>query len=45
MEGLLDHAGFEIVERYVHPDCSPMTPESRFIVYVCAGMQLFDYGF
>jgi SAM-dependent methyltransferase len=35
MEALLDHAGFRIIERYGGADRSPLTAESRFLVYVC----------
>jgi SAM-dependent methyltransferase len=35
METLLDHAGFTILRRFGGPDCSPLTVESRFLVYVC----------
>jgi SAM-dependent methyltransferase len=36
MERLLDQAGFVVLERYGGADRSPLTNESRFLVYVCA---------
>ena len=36
VEALLDYGGFEVKERYGGPDRSPLTADSRFLVYVCA---------
>ncbi len=35
MEGILERAGFEVVERYGGPDRSPLTNESQYLVLVC----------
>jgi hypothetical protein len=35
METVLDCAGFEVIERFGDPDRSPLTVESRFLIYVC----------
>jgi len=35
MEALLHYAGFEVVERYGDSDLSPLTNESRFLIYIC----------
>lgn len=35
MDGLLDHAGLRIVERFGGPDRSPLTDASRYLVYLC----------
>jgi hypothetical protein len=35
VETLLDHAGFTIPRRFGGPDCSPLTAESWFMVYMC----------
>jgi SAM-dependent methyltransferase len=37
MEGLLERAGFDVLERYGGPDRSPPSAESTYLVYVCAG--------
>jgi SAM-dependent methyltransferase len=35
IEALLDQAGFNILERYGGPDFSPLTNDSRYMVFVC----------
>jgi ubiquinone/menaquinone biosynthesis C-methylase UbiE len=35
MEALLHYNGFEVVERYGDVDLSPLTNDSRFLVYIC----------
>jgi len=35
MEALLYYNGFEIVERYGDVDQSPLTNDSRYIIYIC----------
>ncbi len=36
MEALLDRCGFEIDARYGGPDGSPLSGDSRFMIFVCA---------
>lgn len=38
MEALLHYNGFEIMELYGDADCSPLTNESRAMIYVCKHM-------
>jgi hypothetical protein len=42
MEALLHYNGFEIVERYGDADCSPLTNESRAMIYVCRKRPLVE---
>ena len=35
MEGLLDRTGFDVKEHYGSPDRSPLTDDSRYLVFVC----------
>ena len=42
MEALLHYNGFEIVELFGDADCSPLTNESRAMIYVCKKKSLVE---